>query len=277
MKSEVDKLDINKLVKIPTGLNNLKGKVDDSDVGKLKTIAKDLKKTSDVMDKEAFKNKKFNTLNMKLNNLEKTILDACTLIQTNHHNTEKQNLGEKTGFVEKKITDITGLATRVVLNTKISGVDNKIPDVTGLIKKTNYDVKVKYIEKKYFTTADYKKLMICKEKPKKLVNKSDISNLVKSSDLNTKFSTLATKAELKADQDKIVKLETRDSNFFLAKYFFGDDGFQNMFVYEPILDTLDLKKDKGTDYIFSWKSKVVYTSKLKSLYTAFLYSIKLWI
>ena len=61
MKSEVDKLDINKLVKIPTGLNNLKGNVDDSDVGKLKTIAKDLKKTSDVMDKEAVKNKKFNT------------------------------------------------------------------------------------------------------------------------------------------------------------------------------------------------------------------------
>ena len=57
MKSEVDKLDINKLVKIPTGLNNLKGKVDDSDVGKLKTIAKDLKKTSDVMDKEAVKTK----------------------------------------------------------------------------------------------------------------------------------------------------------------------------------------------------------------------------
>ena len=214
---------------------------------------------------------------MKLSNLEKTILDTCTLIQTNHHNTDKQNLGEITGFVEKKIPDITGLATRVVLNTKISGVDNKIPDVTGLIKKTNYDVKVKYIEKKYFITADYKRLMICKEKPKKLVSKSDISNLVKSSDLNTKFSILATKAELKAEQDKIVKLETLDLNFFLAKYFFGDDGFRNMFVYQPTLDTLDLKKDRGTDYIFSWKSKVVYTSKLKSLYTAFMYSIKLWI
>ena len=35
------------------------------------------------------------------------------------------------------------------------------------------------------------------------------------------------------------------------------------------------KKNKGTDYILSWKSKGVYNSKLKPLYTAFLHSIKL--
>ena len=26
-------------------------------------------------------------------------------------------------------------------------------------------------------------------------------------------------------------------------------------VYQPILDALELKNDKGTDYVFSWKSK----------------------
>ena len=40
-------------------------------------------------------------------------------------------------------------------------------------------------------------------------------------------------------------------------------------------DKLELKKDKGTDYFFSCKSKGVYNSKLKPLYTAFLHSIKL--
>ena len=48
-----------------------------------------------------------------------------------------------------------------------------------------------------------------------------------------------------------------------------------MFVYQPVLDTLEFKKDKGTDYLLSWKSKVVCTSKLNPLYTAFLHSIKL--
>ena len=44
-------------------------------------------------------------------------------------------------------------------------------------------------------------------KQKKLVNKSDISDLVKNSDLNTKLAILAVEAELKAEQDKIVKLK----------------------------------------------------------------------
>ena len=43
LKVEVDKLDINKLVNVPTSLNNLKTKVDDLDVGKLKTVPVDLK------------------------------------------------------------------------------------------------------------------------------------------------------------------------------------------------------------------------------------------
>ena len=34
------------------------------------------------------------------------------------------------------------------------------------------------------------------------------------------------------------------------------------------------KKDKGTDDVLRWKSKAVYNSKLKPLYTAFLHSIK---
>ena len=46
------------------------------------------------------------------------------------------------------------------------------------------------------------------------------------------------------------------------------------FVYQPTLDALVLRKDKGADYVLSWKSKGVYNSKLKSLYTAFLQSIK---
>ena len=48
-----------------------------------------------------------------------------------------------------------------------------------------------------------------------------------------------------------------------------------MFVYQPTLNILELKEEKCTDYIIDWKSKGVYTSKLKPLDTAFLHSIKL--
>ena len=44
MKAEVEKLDINKLVNVPTSLNNLKAKENKLDAAELKTIPADLKK-----------------------------------------------------------------------------------------------------------------------------------------------------------------------------------------------------------------------------------------
>ena len=74
LKSEVDKLDINRLVNVPSSLNNLKTKVDDLDVGKLKTVPLELKKLSDLVDNKVVKKTKFSTLKTKVNNLEKKIL-----------------------------------------------------------------------------------------------------------------------------------------------------------------------------------------------------------
>ena len=44
LKAEVDKLDINKQTNVLTSLNNLKIRVGDADVGKLKLVPVDLKK-----------------------------------------------------------------------------------------------------------------------------------------------------------------------------------------------------------------------------------------
>ena len=58
------------------------------------------------------------------------------------------------------------------------------------------------------------RIMIEKKKKKK----SDISNLVTNSNLSTKLGTLAAKAESKAEQDKIVKLETFDFSVFIVRF-----------------------------------------------------------
>ena len=52
-------------------------------------------------------------------------------------------------------------------------------------------------------------------------------------------------------QKKLNSLTTKDYNFFLGV------------VYQPTLDTLELKKHEGTDYFLIWESKWVQTSKLK--------------
>ena len=80
LKADVDKLDIAKLVNVPTSSNNLKMKVDDLDVGKLRSVLVALKKLSDVVDNEFVKNTKLNTLKAKVNNLDQQISDATTLI-----------------------------------------------------------------------------------------------------------------------------------------------------------------------------------------------------
>ena len=49
LKSEVDKLDIDKLEKVPTGLNSLKSKVDKSDLIKLSGVVK-----NDVVKKDMY-------------------------------------------------------------------------------------------------------------------------------------------------------------------------------------------------------------------------------
>ena len=89
------------------------------------------------------------------------------------------------------------------MQKKIWDVKNKIPDVSGLVKKTDNNAKISDIEKKYFTTFDYNKFMRDildgKIKEKELVNKFNISNLIKNFDLNAKLATLARKAELKAE------------------------------------------------------------------------------
>ena len=76
-------------------MNNVKRKLDDLDIGKLKTIPVGLKKLSDVVDNEVIKNTNFNTLSKKVNNLVKKVSDATTLIHINKYNTDKQNIEKK--------------------------------------------------------------------------------------------------------------------------------------------------------------------------------------
>ena len=54
LKSEIDKLDIDKLKKVPVGLNSLKSKTEKLDVDKLVPVHVDLSKLSDAV-KNCFK------------------------------------------------------------------------------------------------------------------------------------------------------------------------------------------------------------------------------
>lgn len=63
----------------------------------------------------------------------------------------------------------------------------------------------------------------------RLVDKSATVGFVDNADLNNKVAKLATKAQLKAKQDEIVKLQSFNSSYFRCKSHFADDDTQKCF------------------------------------------------
>ena len=99
LKFEVNKLHIDKLKNLPTGLNSLKSKVDKLKVDKLVPVLVDLSKLSDVVRNDVVKEDLYNA---KIKN------------------------------VEDKIPDTTNLATNTTVNAKINRVKNEISIITKL-------------------------------------------------------------------------------------------------------------------------------------------------
>ena len=112
--------------------------------------------------------------------------------------------------MESKIPSISVLVT----NSALTAVKNKVTDVSSLVKKTDHNAKIPDIESKYITTAHYNKfiknIVDNSIKSKEVVNKYDIINFIINTEIDTQAAKFATKAELKAEQDKIIKLQAFD-------------------------------------------------------------------
>ena len=139
--------------------------------------------------------------------------------------------------------------------------------------------KIKKIEKivtdhdhdKYITTPEFNKLtaeaFAARIAQAYLASKSDIANFVKKIDFDVKLKDLNKKNNSKKTKHVLVENElneltevklfsTKDYSFFLGRiYFTSDDVSHNMFAYQPTLNVLELKIDRGTENIVGWKSK----------------------
>ena len=98
LKTEVDKLDIDKLKSLPNS-SNLNIEVDELDMDKLASVPVDINKLSNVVKNE--------------------------VVRKIEYNAEIKN-------IEHKIPDITNLATKTILNTKTYEVRTEIPSSSSL-------------------------------------------------------------------------------------------------------------------------------------------------
>ena len=126
-------------------LDNLKSDVDKLDIDKLVPVPVDLSKLSDVVKNHVVKK---DGCSVKIKNIEEKIPDITNLGTST-------TLNAKINEVKSEIPSITNLATTAALTT----VENKIPNVCDLVKKADYDAKISEMEKKYFTTSHYGKFM----------------------------------------------------------------------------------------------------------------------
>ena len=117
LKSNVDKLYIDKLKTIPDDLSNLKREVDKLDIAKLKITPVDLGKLSNVVKNDVVKKDVYNA---KIKNIEDKIPDITNLAT-------KTTLNAKINDVKGEIPNITNLATTT---TALTAVENKIPNVS---------------------------------------------------------------------------------------------------------------------------------------------------
>ena len=114
---------------LPTGLNNLKNRVDKLDVDKLVRVPVDLSRLSDAVKNDVVKKDVYHA---KIKNIEHKITDITNLASNT-------TLNAKINEGKNEIPSITNLTTTAAVNT----VENKIPNVSDLVKKADYDAEIK--------------------------------------------------------------------------------------------------------------------------------------
>ena len=135
LKTEVDKLDVDKLVPVHADLGKL------SDVVKNDVVIKDVydklvAKVNDVDTSRFVLKTKYDTDKLELENKIPNVahfVKKTNLTKLENKIPDISNLSTKTALttLENKIPDVTNLATKTALST----LENKIPDVSSLVKK----------------------------------------------------------------------------------------------------------------------------------------------
>ena len=108
---------------LKTNLSSLKTEVDILDIEKLVPIPNDLSILSNVVKNDVVKKVDYNKLVAKVHNT-----DINDFVLKTKYSTDKTEL-------ENKIPDTSNFVKKTDYNTKITEIEKKIPDISNLVKK----------------------------------------------------------------------------------------------------------------------------------------------
>ena len=282
-----------------TNLVSLKTEVDKIDTDKLKTVPADLAKLSNVVKKDVVKKTDYST---KVTSIEPQIagltkntvdnladitkrkaIDTNSFVTRTKFSADNNSLDDKIDGVEKKKPDVSGLATKTSLNSylqtstfnsKVTEIESKIKDadiiaksantnaytirsnLTAYAKKDEVATDISTIKNDYVTNAslssqlnDLKSQHIATE-----VNGIDNKTKKNGSDI------LAVKKKLQQKEYIIIENE-RGLNFNRGFFFHTD---QSYLKYEFKMGSFDFNTNK----ISKWKSTGIFNRSSDSKYHA---------
>ena len=117
---------------LKSNLASLKTDVDKIDADKLKTAPFDLAKLSNVVKNEVIKKTEYNKLVTKVDNIDTTNFASRTKYEKDGTYFE-----DRIDKIDKKIPDVTNLVKKKTdFNTKVTEIEGKIPDVSSLATKS---------------------------------------------------------------------------------------------------------------------------------------------
>ena len=282
-----------------TNLAALKTEVDKIDADKLKTTPVDLAKLTNAVEHDVVKKTDYNT---KVTSIEAQIagltkntvdnladitklkaIDTNSFVNKTKFSADINTLDDKIDDVEKKKPDISGLATKTSLNdylktstfnSKITEVESKIKDadiiaksantkantirsnLTAYAKKTGAAADITTIKNDYVTNAsltsqlnDFKSLHIATEV-------TSIDNKTKKNPSNI----LAVKNKLQ-QKEYIINENERGLSFNRGFFFYTDESYLK---YECKMGSFDFTTNK----ISTWKSTGIFNRSSNSKYHA---------
>ena len=255
-----------------TDLTALKTEVDKIDIDKLKTVPDDLAKLSNVVKNDVVKKTTYSTLKNKVD-----AIDTSKFVSRTKFTIDTNALDDKIDRVEKKMSDISGLATKSSVTSLITEqedytdkVKKKIPDISGLASKTELTaVENKIPEFSGLATASA--LTAVENKI------HDITSLITKTDFDAKFKKISDRVTNNKSKDLVLdnelkKLKTLVGSFAKIKLnevqkkisfvrgFFSYTQNSNL-VYECKVSSVRFH----ICGILEWKPKDIYDSSNKNV------------
>ena len=113
-----------------SNLAGLKTEVDKIDADKLKTVPVDLAKLSKVKN-DVIKKTEYNKLVTKVDNI-----DTTNFVSRTKYEKDGSDFEDKIDKIDKKIPDVTNLVKKTNFNNKVTEIETKIPDISDLVTKS---------------------------------------------------------------------------------------------------------------------------------------------